>query len=192
MEECDDPSVGLGLCRFHWGRNHRYGDPLAGPPRRKRRDNSPGPCEVPECTNDRSKGTYCSGHYARIRQTGDLRAGVMLRSTNAMTLEERIWRKVDRNGPRPAFAPNLGNCWLWTPRPRSAGGYARVQPGDGGPVIRVHVWTYESVYGPVPPGHELDHLCRIRHCVRPTHLEAVVHQVNVKRGRAGELRGMNV
>jgi hypothetical protein len=46
----------------------------------------------------------------------------------------------------------------------------------------VHTIAYELLIGPVPDGLELDHLCRIRHCVNPAHLEAVPHRVNVLRG----------
>ena len=45
-----------------------------------------------------------------------------------------------------------------------------------------HVVAYERVHGPVPPGFELDHLCRVRLCVNAEHLEAVTHLVNVRRG----------
>jgi len=37
----------------------------------------------------------------------------------------------------------------------------------------------------VPQGLELDHLCRVSHCVRPEHLEAVTHAENVRRGNGG-------
>ena len=37
-------------------------------------------------------------------------------------------------------------------------------------------------HGPVPEGLELDHLCRIRHCVNPDHVEPVTCAVNVRRG----------
>ena len=49
-----------------------------------------------------------------------------------------------------------------------------------------HKFSYERLYGQVPNGLELDHLCRNTLCVNPAHLEAVTHQVNVRRGRAAE------
>ncbi len=39
--------------------------------------------------------------------------------------------------------------------------------------------------GPIPEGLELDHLCRVRHCVNPDHLEAVTHRENIRRGLGG-------
>jgi hypothetical protein len=37
-------------------------------------------------------------------------------------------------------------------------------------------------YGPVPAGHQLDHLCKKRACVNPDHLEAVPQAENLRRG----------
>lgn len=50
-----------------------------------------------------------------------------------------------------------------------------------------HVVEWEAINGPVPPGHELDHLCRVRPCGEPSHLEPVPHVVNVQRGACAKL-----
>jgi hypothetical protein len=47
---------------------------------------------------------------------------------------------------------------------------------------RVHVVAYEQAVGPVPPGLQLDHLCRVRNCINPKHLEPVTNRENVLRG----------
>jgi hypothetical protein len=47
---------------------------------------------------------------------------------------------------------------------------------------RAYRITYETLVGPVPNGLELDHLCRVRACVNPGHLEPVTHRVNTLRG----------
>lgn len=41
---------------------------------------------------------------------------------------------------------------------------------------------YERLVGPVPTGKELDHICRVRACWRPEHLQPVSHATNVVRG----------
>lgn len=71
-------------------------------------------------------------------------------------------------------------CWLWT------GGRDRLSYGrqpSGRTSVTAHRLVYELLIGPVPDGLELDHLCRIRHCVRPDHLEPVTHAENMRRAR---------
>jgi hypothetical protein len=45
-----------------------------------------------------------------------------------------------------------------------------------------HRVGFEAFCGPVPPGMVLDHLCRNRGCVNPSHLEATTHRINILRG----------
>lgn len=45
-----------------------------------------------------------------------------------------------------------------------------------------HRLTYQHFVGPIPDGHQVDHLCRNRSCCNPEHLEAVTIQVNQLRG----------
>jgi len=47
---------------------------------------------------------------------------------------------------------------------------------------QAHRVLYEWTVGPVPAGLELDHLCRVRRCVRPSHLEPVSRRENLLRG----------
>lgn len=80
--------------------------------------------------------------------------------------------KVDDNG-----------CWLWTGWKHNSGyGYVNLWPGPA--PIRVHRYVYEQLIGPIPDGLVLDHLCRVRHCVNPAHLEPVTRGENVRRGAA--------
>lgn len=96
------------------------------------------------------------------------------------TLEDRFWSKVNKDGPTPDLLNwSLGCCWLWLAQ-HHVDGYGRIR-NDGGSTL-AHKVSWEWVNGPVPKGLELDHLCRIRHCVRPTHLEAVTSRINCLRG----------
>lgn len=45
-----------------------------------------------------------------------------------------------------------------------------------------HRVAYEHFVGPIPEGLQLDHLCRVRCCVNPAHLEPVTNAENLRRG----------
>ncbi|MBT2412652.1 HNH endonuclease [Streptomyces sp. ISL-12] len=59
-------------------------------------------------------------------------------------------------------------------------GYGRLR--FRGRLVRAHRFSYELNVGPIPDGHQVDHLCRTPSCVRPDHLEAVTQRENVLRG----------
>jgi hypothetical protein len=65
--------------------------------------------------------------------------------------------------------------WLWT-GPLFSTGYGQISQGR-----IAHRWFYEHFVGPIPDGYEIDHLCLIRHCVKPAHLEAVTRAENLSR-----------
>ncbi|MBO0885095.1 MAG: HNH endonuclease [Mycobacterium sp.] len=46
-----------------------------------------------------------------------------------------------------------------------------------------HRIAYTWLVGPIPEGFDLDHLCRVRSCVNPAHLEPVPRRTNLLRGR---------
>lgn len=79
-------------------------------------------------------------------------------------------RLVSRIRREPA-----SGCWVWT-GVIDKGGYGRL----GGRLA--HRLTYQAVVGEIPAGLDLDHLCRNRRCVNPSHLEPVSRQTNVDRG----------
>lgn len=75
--------------------------------------------------------------------------------------------------------PNSG-CWLWVGRVDQCG-YGMAW-NDGRDNRSAHRLSYEAFVGPIPEGFELDHKCRTRCCVNPSHLEPVTHAINMARG----------
>lgn len=83
-------------------------------------------------------------------------------------LPPRFWAKVDRSG----------DCWIWTGALQSKGyGSFRLN----GRTRLAHRLAYESGHGPIAPGLQVDHLCRVRRCVNPGHLEPVSSGLNNRR-----------
>lgn len=76
-------------------------------------------------------------------------------------------------------------CWEWTASRFSATGYGQFYVGPGLGSTVAHKWGYEHFIGSVPAGLELDHLCRVRFCVNPEHLEPVTRQENLARSPLG-------
>ncbi len=62
-------------------------------------------------------------------------------------------------------------------------GYGSIQLGTGWREY-AHRFIYKQVYGPIPTGCEIDHICGVTLCVNPHHLEAVPHSLNIARGKA--------
>lgn len=74
-----------------------------------------------------------------------------------------------------------GDCVLWTGSIDTRGyGYVKAD----GRTYRAHRLAYEEAHGEIPEGLVIDHLCRVRACVNPDHMEAVTQRVNVLRGES--------
>lgn len=74
--------------------------------------------------------------------------------------------------------PDTG-CWLWTAG-KGSRGYG--QFFFDGSVVMAHRFAYAVLRGPIPDGLQIDHLCRVRHCVNPDHMEPVTPKENTLRG----------
>lgn len=93
---------------------------------------------------------------------------------------DRIALRVSTDGPTPTapYRQVDGPCWIWTGS-YSSPGYG--QAWDGSRTRPAHSLIYELLVGPIPDGMELDHLCRVRACVNPDHIEPVTHAENMRR-----------
>lgn len=83
----------------------------------------------------------------------------------------RFWEKV-------SVTPN--GCWEWSASTNAENGYGMFWNGERTQVA--HRFLYETIIGSVPVGFELDHLCRNKRCVNPTHLDIVTRSQNTARG----------
>lgn len=119
-------------------------------------------CVAPDCREVVRCSGYCNKHYLRLRRHGDLTV-----SNRPITYGSGFWAKVEKTS----------TCWLWTAG-RTTGGYGQCySPAKG----YAHRTAYELLVGAIPYGMTLDHLCRVRHCVNPAHLEPVTSAENTRR-----------
>lgn len=120
-----------------------------------------------------SRAAYCSAK-CRSAAVGDQLRKVPL--TFAELEQNAIWE------------PNSG-CLLWLGALNEKG-YGRVS--TGGRYRPVHQVSYELVKERISKGLEPDHLCRVRCCINPEHLEAVTHKENLERaGVLARTKDMN-
>ena len=132
-------------------------------------------CSVDDCDDPAIARGWCGKHYQRWRKTGDPLLTAVIRGD----AEARFWSYVDKNGPIPERRPDLGPCWTWTGK-TSLAGYGRFYVDQ-----REHSatrWICELKLGPIPEGHEPDHLCFNTGCVNyESHVEVVTQRENTLR-----------
>ena len=122
------------------------------------------PCSVDGCERPPAGRGLCGMHWQRWKKHGDP-------NYQRPARDERFWARVDKSAE--------GGCWLWTGTTFSTG-YGALWV-DGGQKL-AHRLSYEMNVGPIPGGRQLDHLCRVRACVNPEHLEPVTIRENLMRG----------
>jgi len=82
---------------------------------------------------------------------------------------ERVYSKIEKTK----------NCWIWKGTINSQGyGVAWFN----GKLHRAHRLIYEWERETIPQGMVADHICRIRNCVNPDHIEIITNGANVLRG----------
>jgi hypothetical protein len=105
--------------------------------------------------------------------------------TTASGVDIAIPRPYTRTYPAPlarflALTEKTDGCWLWQGHVDKRSGYGKFRML--GRTELAHRAAYLMLKGEIPQGRYLDHLCRVRHCVNPDHLEPVTPQTNTDRG----------
>lgn len=90
-----------------------------------------------------------------------------------MTVEQQVEKYIYRE-------PNSG-CWIWTAS-LCADGYGKARNSSFPSETLAHRLSWLYYKGSLPRFMEIDHKCRVRCCVNPSHMEVVSHAVNVLRG----------
>lgn len=88
---------------------------------------------------------------------------------HSVTIAQRIERNIKRDA---------NGCWIWTAQ---IDRYGYGQTSVKRKKTRAHRATYELYRGAIPAGLQIDHLCRVRACCNPDHLEAVTCKENIRR-----------
>jgi hypothetical protein len=106
-------------------------------------------------------------------------------------LNPRAYAIVDKILARcqPADRGYDTECWEWQGplsgapgRGRAKGrGHSYARMNLDGQTVAVHRVMWTAVNGYLPSKKQLDHLCKNRRCVRPSHLEKTTHKQNQKR-----------
>lgn len=122
-------------------------------------------CSIDGCEKPMKSLGWCGMHYMRWRRANPDLAG------RSFTFDERLERGIQS---RPD-----GECWIWVGA-LTTEGYGQIKMDRR--VLLVHRVMYERMVGPIPEGLDIDHLCRVRNCVNPEHLEPVTRRTNVLRG----------
>lgn len=171
VDGCDRMTKGRGLCETHYARWRRGSKPR--PPIKPRAPKKP--CVVDPCERPVAARGMCLMHYQRWSKYGDpgeaeARAQGQSVGHFEPSFVDKVWARVQ---------VQEGRCWIWT-GPKDRKGYGSIS--HKGRIIGAHRATWELCVGPIPEGHQIDHLCRNTSCVNPEHLEPVTRSENVLRG----------
>lgn len=156
---CDEQAKSVGMCMKHYTRMKRHGDTETVKKTHRRHG-----CLIDGCNGKHKSNGYCVRHASNLHRHG---TPVTYRSSD-LPMIDRFFLQVEKTD----------TCWNWVGVIK-AGGY-----GWFGMNGQAHRFAYRNLVGEIPAGLELDHLCRNRKCVNPSHLEPVTHYENVFRGES--------
>lgn len=127
-------------------------------------------CEGPECSRPANYRGLCTTHTWQAIKYGRSKLKP-IRPTGRELLETKLNRLLDKR-------PN--GCWLWTGAKQK--GYAIAFDPNLKKIRLLHRIMKERQLGVLLESYQfLDHICRVRNCVNPDHLDLVTRSENTKR-----------
>jgi len=136
-------------------------------------------CTFDKCGRPYRSIGYCEMHYQQMRKHG------------------RVFRLMQDTPAHAKFASAIrvdeSGCWLWGRGKRSDYAYFRAN----GHSVAAHRYSYQQVVGAIPEGMLIDHKCRQKACVRPSHLRLATTKQNAenqssRNGSATGVRGVTI
>ena len=79
-----------------------------------------------------------------------------------------------------ARVKQTASCWIWIGNIDSDG-YGRLKDNQTDRWRAAHRIAWELLRGPIPPNLTIDHLCFVKCCVNPDHLEPCTSEENTRR-----------
>jgi hypothetical protein len=161
----------VGVHVFACPRGHPYNDENTYTDPRGKHN-----CRV--CARERERAQRKTLRAAETQEQREARRLAASQAKSAGRRRYVVYRDaLDRLADKFVFAPD--GCWLWQGA-LYENGYASFW--FDGKTGRAHRFIYELLVGSIPEHLQLDHLCRVRHCVNPAHLEPVTNAENGMRG----------
>lgn len=80
--------------------------------------------------------------------------------------------------PMTRYTVDEKGCWIWSGAVHKTG-YGQIKWNGKSTVA--HRVVYTLTKGEIPKGLVIDHLCSVKLCVNPDHLEAVTSKTNTQR-----------
>lgn len=168
--KCLRGHLAKGFCRAH------YDQLRAGRQLRdiRRPVTYPSTCIFDECARPYRSLGYCDMHYQQLRKHG------------------RVFRLVQDTPRHARFATAIrvdsSGCWFFGAGKRNDYAYFTFE----GCSIAAHRYAYEQVVGAIPDGMLIDHKCRQKACVRPSHLRVATTKQNAENQspRSGSITGV--